>query len=83
MKFLDSEGVRQFKEYNDSTYITATTVGSVENPSIIHGEVNVIETVQVNGTALTVTNKTVNVPVPNITISSSEPTSSQGSNGDI
>ena len=64
MKFLDAEGVRQFKEYNDSTYITATTVSTVQNPNLVQGEANVIETVKVNGSALTVTNKAVDVPVP-------------------
>ena len=45
----------------DSTY---TVKGKIDTIIASGGEPNVIETVEVNGTALTVTNKTVDVPVP-------------------
>ena len=45
----------------DSTY---TVKGKIDTIIASGGEPNVIETVKVNGTALTVTNKAVDVPVP-------------------
>ena len=111
MKFLDIKGVKQFKEYNDSKYVTTeevvgstagtldfytksevdtqlaakqntlvsgTSIKTINNQSLLgsgnisisgggesSGDVNVIETVKVNGTALTPdANKAVNVTVP-------------------
>lgn len=51
----------------------------------LQGKENVIEAITFNGTPATITNKTAAIvaTIPNITISSSEPTSSQGSDGDI
>ena len=45
---------------NDYTTEEKTKLGNIESGA----EVNVIETITVNGTAQTVTNKTVNIPVP-------------------
>ena len=33
MQFLDLAGVKQFKDYNDSRYVTTTNVGTVEEPT--------------------------------------------------
>lgn len=55
-KFLDDNGLLYFWTKIKTTFYAAS------NPSGY--QANVIETVQKNGTALTVTNKTVNVTVP-------------------
>lgn len=74
-KYLDSNGLLYFFQRlktifasQDALTSTNTNVSSLQeqvNGLVAEGgEPNVIETVQVNGTALQVSDKTVNVPVP-------------------
>lgn len=74
-KYLDSNGLLYFftrlkSIFATQTALTATntTVTQLQNQvdGLVQegGEPNVIETVQVNGTALPISSKTVNVPVP-------------------
>lgn len=67
-EFLDLTGLGYFKDRIDAEFPSKTAFDALEDKvdEIIAegGEPNVIEKVQVNGTDLPVTNKTVNVEVP-------------------
>ena len=74
-KYLDQNGLLYLWQKIKSKFATQTDLTTTNNnvsnlqsqvDGIVAegGEPNVIDTVQVNGTALPVTNKTVNVPVP-------------------
>jgi len=66
--YLDYDGLLYFWEKLKSYFATSEDVATINTKidDIVSegGEPNVIETVQKNGTALTVTDKTVNVTVP-------------------
>lgn len=74
-KYLDQNGLLYLNQKYEGRYAKASDLTTTNsNLSTLEetvsgivaegGEPNVIETVQVNGSPLTVTNKTVNVPVP-------------------
>lgn len=74
-KYLDLTGLTTFKQKNDQTYVTKETGKGLSTNDYTTAEknklsgidtgaqVNVIETIKLNGTTQTVTNKTVNLNV--------------------
>ena len=68
------------------TIVRNQTAGVRDDVNAVKAEIDktvLIQGVNVNGTAATVTNKTVSLSIPKVYASTSEPTASDGNDGDI